>query len=175
MTFAGAVAANETPEPALEGLYSDWSLYRLEENGNTTCYLASNLERSSDNVPRRRPAFVLITNRPAEGRKEIVSVEPGYGYADGDPVLMTVGHRQFHLVAMRGAAWAEEGKDAQIVAAIRSGSTLIVTGRMKDGPTTTDVFSLKGFGPALTALDRACPVAAAEPATPRRKHARKTS
>jgi invasion protein IalB len=172
--FAWAVA-DETPAPALEGLYKDWSLYRLEENGNSTCYLASNLERSSDNVPRRRPAFVLITNRPAEGRKGIVSISPGYTYAEGDEVLMTVGRKQFHLVAARGSAWAEDSEDPQIVAAIRGGSTLIVTGRMKDGPTTTDVFSLNGFGPALTALDRACPVAGPAPATARRKHARKNS
>jgi invasion protein IalB len=175
MPFAAAFAADETPEPALEGLYSDWSLYRLEENGNSTCYLASNLERSSDNVPRRRPAYVLITNRPAEGRKEIVSVAPGYSYAEGDEVLMTVGHKQFHMVAARGSAWAADNEDPQIVAAIRSGSTLVVTGRVKDGPTTTDVFSLKGFGPALAALDRACPVAPPAPATARRKHARKNS
>src|SRR5215469_9159820 len=95
-------------EPSLEGAYNDWSLYGLQENGNVTCYLSSGLERSSDNVPRRRTAVVLITNRPAEGRKGVVSVDPGYIYEDGSSVLMSIGRRQFHLYTKGGQAWAED-------------------------------------------------------------------
>ncbi len=166
-----AVSAAETDavdsrgEPSLEGAYNDWSLYELQENGNPTCYLSSGLERSSDNVPRKRPAVVLITNRPAEGRKGVVNVDPGYIYEDGSTVLMTIGRRQFHLFARGGSAWAEDADDPLIIAAIRGGSTLVVTGRMKGGPATTDTFSLRGFGTALAALDRACPVAGPKSAT----------
>jgi invasion protein IalB len=158
---ADAEPVDSRGEPSLEGAYNDWSLYGLQEGGNLICYLSSGLERSSDTVARRRPAVVLITNRPAEGRKGIVTVDPGYIYEDGGSVLMTIGRRQFHLFARGGQAWAEDADDQQIIAAIRGGSTLVVTGRMKSGPTTTDTFSLRGFGVALAALDRACPVAGA--------------
>jgi invasion protein IalB len=173
-----AAIAQETAEsrgePSLEGAYSDWSLYALQENGNLTCYLSSGLERSSDNVPRKRPAVVLITNRPAEGRKGVVSVDPGYIYEDGSQVLMSIGRRQFHLYTKGGQAWAEDADDPQIIRAIRSGSTLVVTGRMKGGTATTDTFSLRGFGTALAALDRACPVAGEKPApAPHRKRKKK--
>jgi len=172
-----AQEADERAQPSLEGAFNDWSLYGLQENGNPVCYLSSGLERSSDNVPRRRPAVVLITNRPAEGRKGVVSVDPGYIYEDGSQVLMTIGRRQFHLYTKGGQAWAEDGDDPQIIQAIRTGSTLVVTGRMKSGTTTTDTFSLRGFGTALAALDRACPVAgqksATEPAPARHKTRKK--
>lgn len=161
---ADADSVDSRGEPSLEGAYNDWSLYGLQENGNLTCYLSSGLERSSDTVARRRPAVVLITNRPSEGRKGVVSVNPGYTYEDGSSILMTIGRKQFRLVARDGSAWAEDSDDPLITAAIRGGSTLVVTGRMKGGPTTTDTFSLRGFGPALVALDRACPVAGTEPA-----------
>ncbi len=159
----GARAAEPDPEderaqPSLEGAYYDWSLYELQESGGPVCYLSSGLERSSDAVPRRRPAVILITNRPAEGRRQIVSVYPGYKYEEGSSVLMTIGRKQFHLFTAGDTAWAQEGDDVPIVAAIRSGSTLVVTGRMEKGPTTTDTFSLKGFGAALAALDHACPM-----------------
>jgi invasion protein IalB len=162
---ADADSVDSRGEPSLEGAYNDWSLYGLQEGGNPICYLSSGLERSSDTVARRRPAVVLITNRPAEGRKGVVSVDPGYIYEDGGSVLMTIGRRQFHLFARGGQAFAEDADDQQIIAAIRGGSTLVVTGRMKSGPTTTDTFSLRGFGTALVALDRACPVAGAPAAT----------
>jgi hypothetical protein len=160
--------------PSLEGLYSDWSLYALQENGNLICYLSSGLEHASDPVPRRRQAFVLITNRPAESRRGVVSVDPGYTYEEGGTVLMTIGHKQFHMFGKNGAAWAQDNEDPQILAAIHGGSTLVVTGRMRNGPATTDTFSLKGFGQALTALDRACPVAGTAP-TPGPRKKRKTS
>ncbi len=163
----------ESSEPSLEGLYYDWSLYEMQEGGNRFCYLSSGLERSSEADPRRRPAYVLIANRPAEGKKGIVSVDPGYLYDDGSDVLMSVGRKQFHLFTHGGAAWAQDGDDLQIIAAIRSGAALVVTGRMKNGPTITDTFSLKGFGPALVALDRTCPVAGAVQPAPARK--RKTT
>ena len=158
-------ATDERAEPSLEGAYNDWSLYEMQENGNPICYLSSGLERSSDNVPRKRPAVVLITNRPAEGRKGVVSVDPGYIYEDGSQVLMSIGRRQFHLYTKGGQAWAEDGDDPQVIQAIRGGSTLVVTGRMKGGTATTDTFSLRGFGTALAALDRACPVAGQKSAT----------
>jgi invasion protein IalB len=167
---AEAESADSRQEPSLEGLYADWSLYGMQENGNLTCYLSSGIERSSDTVARRRPAVVLITNRPAEGKRGVVSVNPGYVYEDGSTVLMSIGRKQFHMFTAGGSAWAQDGDDEQIIAAIRGGSTLVVTGRMKGGPATTDTFSLKGFGPALAALDRACPVAGATPAAvPHRK------
>ncbi len=170
---AEAEGVDSRQEPSLEGLFYDWSLYGMQENGNLTCYLSSGLERSSDAVARRRPPVVLITNRPAEGRRGIVSVNPGYVYEEGSTILMTIGRRQFHMFPAGGSAWAQDGDDQQIIAAIRSGSTLVVTGRMKGGPATTDTFSLKGFIPALAALDRACPVAGAEPAAaPHKKRKR---
>jgi invasion protein IalB len=161
---AADAASGDTQEPSLEGLYNDWSLYGIQENGNLVCYLSSGLEHASDPVPRRRQAFVLITNRPAEGRRGVVSVDPGYTYEDGGTVLMTIGRKQFHLIGKNGSAWAQDNEDPQILAAIRGGSTLVVTGRMRNGPATTDTFSLRGFPKALAALDQTCPVAGAAPA-----------
>lgn len=157
--------------PSLEGLYFDWSLYSMQENGNRVCYLSSGLEHASDPVPRRRQAFVLVINRPAEGRRGVVSVDPGYTYEDGGTVLMTIGRKQFQLIGKNGSAWAQDNEDPQILAAIRGGSTLVVTGRMRNGPATTDTFSLKGFPKALAALDQTCPVAGAAPAAAPRKSA----
>lgn len=166
--------ADSLQEPSLEGLYSDWSLYGLQENGAPVCYLSSGLERSSEDMPRRGQARVLITNRPAEGRRGVVSVDPGYTYEDGSAVLLTIGRRQFHLFTSGSAAWAQDSEDPQIIAAIRGGSTLVVTGRMKNGPATTDIFSLRGIGPALAALDRACPVAGPAAPAPHRKRKRRS-
>jgi invasion protein IalB len=168
--------SGEPSVPTLEGLYFDWSLYEMQENGKRVCYLSSGLERSSDEVPRRRPAYVLITNRPEEGKRGVVSVNAGFPYDDGSTVLLSIGRKQYHLFVGNGTAWAEDADEPQVIAAIRHGATLVVTGRMKNGPTVTDTFSLRGFPAALTALDESCPVpsAAVEPAVRKHRHKKKT-
>jgi invasion protein IalB len=162
---AGAMAAvppdqpaSEATEPVLQGAYGDWSLYDFQENGGPVCYLASRILKSSEPVPGRRPSYVLITNRPAEGKKGVVSIVAGFSYQEGSPVTVAIGRKQFHLFTDRDTAWAEDGNDSQIVAAIRGGSTLNVNGHAKDGPVISDNFSLKGVGQALAALDQACPM-----------------
>ena len=162
-------------EPSPQGTYNDWSLYSFAENGNPVCYLASRLQQSTESRPRRAGAYVLITNRPAEGRKGVVSVIPGYTYQPASAVLLTIGRKQFHLFTDGGTAWAKDDDDPLVVQAIHGGSTLVVTGHAKDGTASTDTFSLKGAAPALAALDQACPMPG-EPTPPvhhRRRKRRK--
>ena len=155
---AASIPASNGAEPAVQGTYGDWSLYTFQDNGRPACYLASRMLKSSESVPGRTAAYVLITNRPTEGKKGIVSVVAGYPYEKGGQVLLTVGRKQFHLFTDRDTAWAEDTFDTQIVAAIHGGSKLVVTGRAKGGVATTDTYSLKGAATALTALDMACPL-----------------
>jgi hypothetical protein len=79
-------------------------------------------------------------------------------------VTVAIGRRQFHLFTDNDTAWAEDAIDPQIVQAIHGGSALNVSGRMKDGPTIIDNFSLKGAAEALNALDQACPMPGKPPA-----------
>jgi hypothetical protein len=159
-----AAPAAQLDEPSPQGTYGDWSLYSFAENGNPVCYLASRIQRSSESVPHRSQSFVLITNRPAEGKRGVVSVIAGYTYQQASVVLLTVGRKQFHLFTDGGTAWAADPDDPQIVQAIHGGATLAATGRVKDGAAATDIFSLKGAAPALAALDQACPVPGQSPA-----------
>jgi len=145
------------PTPEVQGAYGDWSLYEFEEGGYPVCYLASRVLKSSEFVSGRAPSFVLITNRPGEGKWHVVSVVGGYTYQDGSSVTVAVGRHQFHLFTDNDTAWAEDAIDPLIVQAIHSGSSLTVNGKVKDGPILTDNFSLKGAAEALNALDKACP------------------
>jgi len=161
-------------EPSLQGAYGDWSLYNFQENGGPVCYLASRILKSSDSVPGRQASYILITNRPAEGKKGVVSIVAGYSYQDSSTVTVAIGRKQFHLFTDHDTAWAEDSNDPQIVAAIRGGSTVNVNGRAKDGPVITDNFSLKGIGQALAALDQSCPMPGKPlAAAPARKHRKK--
>ena len=151
-------AAAPKPTPEVQGAYGDWSLYEFEEGGYPVCYLASRIMKSSESVPGRSPSFVLITNRPSEEKRHVVSVVGGYIYQGGSSVTVAIGRHQFHLFTDNDTAWAEDAVDPLIVQAIHGGASLDVSGKMKDGPTIADNFSLKGAAEALAALDKACPM-----------------
>ena len=154
----------------VQGAYGDWSLYQFEEGGYPVCYLASRIMKSSESVPGRGPSFALITNRPAEGKRHVVSIVAGYPYLDGSTVTVAIGRRQFHLFTDNDTAWAEDSVDPQIVTAVRGGgSKIMVTGRPQGGPTILDTFSLKGAAAALAALDNTCPVSGNSPPKPIRR------
>lgn len=157
--------------PAVQGTYEDWSLYSFQERGNPVCYLASRIEKSSESVPRRNPAYILITHRPAERRWGVVSIVPGYSYETGSAVTLAIGNRQFHLFTDGDAAWAPDPSDPQVVSALRTGGRATVTGHAKGGATTVDSYRLRGAVPALAALDKACPPPA-RPAAVRKKKAK---
>lgn len=166
-------AAPQSPSP--EAKFEDWSLYTFEEDGKPVCYIASRIQRSSESVARRKTSFILITNRPAEGRKGVVSIAAGYTYQEGSPVTLTIGRNRFRLFTDVDTAWANDSDDPKILAAVKSGKTAAISGQVKGGPTAIDTFSLRGSSAALGALDRACPMptpprAAAKPraATPQK-------
>jgi hypothetical protein len=170
-----ALPAHAVPELSPQATYEAWSLYSFTENGNPVCYLASRVMDSTATVPHRAASYVLITNRPAEGRKGVISVVAGYSYQEASPVVLAIGRKQFHLFPESDTAWAENTADPQIVAAIHIGTKMTVTGQPNGGPETVDTYSLKGAAPALAALDQACPVAGqpSPPVTHKKKKTRK--
>ena len=88
---------------------------------------------------------------------------------------MTVafGKRQFHLFTDNDTAWAEDSDDPLIVAAMRGGAGLSVSGKTADGTVVTDGFGLKDMAQALAALDKDCPVPGKPTAKPVHKKKRK--
>src|SRR5690348_10775946 len=80
---ASAPQAAAPTEPVAQGAYGDWSLYDFQENGGPVCYLASRTLKSNASVPGRKGSYMLITNRPAEGKSGIVSIVAGYTYQQG--------------------------------------------------------------------------------------------
>lgn len=170
---AGAATPAGPTEPVAQGAYGDWSLFDFQENGGPVCYLASRPLKSSASVPGRKGSYMLITNRPAEGKAGVVSIVSGYTFQAGSTVTVAIGKRQFHLFTDSDTAWAEDSDDSLIVAAMHGGTTLSVTGKTSDGTVVTDGFGLKDMVQALAALDKDCPVPGKVLAKPVQKKKRK--
>jgi len=147
--FAPAARAEQ---PRLIATYQKWSVYSFTEDGKKVCYMASQPEKmeGASAKTHRGEVFALITNRPAEGSKNVFSYITGYTYKPGSGVTAAVDQQHFTLFTQDDTAWAPDGvTDNKIAAALRKGNSA-------KGTETTDTFNLAGSGGAYTALAKAC-------------------
>ncbi|MCB9959879.1 MAG: hypothetical protein H6843_14875 [Rhodospirillaceae bacterium] len=135
----------------------DWHAFQFTENGNTVCYMASRPTREEGNYTRRGEVFVLVTHRPAESSRNVISFISGYTFQADSEVTVTIGNDSFSLFTDGETAWARDtATDSQIVGAMQAGANMVVRGTSSRGTVTTDTYSLFGFTATLDAIDTAC-------------------
>jgi len=147
----------QAEEPKSLGVFKDWSAYAFVENGNKVCYMATKPISTKPAGLTRGDVFAMITHRPAEKSFGVVSVVTGYTYKKDSEVTATIGNQRFAMFTDGDTAWArDEATDKALVAAIKSGDKLVVTGTSARGTQTTDTFSLTGTGAAFKAIGERC-------------------
>ncbi len=149
-------ARAQDPEVEIIGQFRDWTAYTFDEDGAKVCYMASQPQKQEGNYTKRGEIFALVTHRPEE--RDVVSIIAGYSYEKGSEVTVTVDDRDpFNLFTYRDAAWAYDGADAKLVAAMKAGRGMVVKGTSSRGTLTTDTYSLMGFTNAYQEISQACP------------------
>ncbi len=139
------------------GKFGNWSAYEFTENGSKVCYMAAQPAKAEGNYSKRGDVFLLVTHRPAEGSKNVLSYMAGYSYRSGSTPKLKVDGQEFGLFTQGETAWAPDAAtDEKISAAIRKGSSLVVNGVSARGTETKDTYSLKGSGAAHDAINKAC-------------------
>ena len=135
----------------------DWHAFQYTENGNPVCYMASRPTREEGNYTRRGEVFVLVTHRPAENSRNVVSFISGYTHQADSEVSVTIGNDSYALFTDGETAWARDAAtDGQLVASMRAGANMVVRGTSSRGTATTDTYSLFGFTATMAAIDGAC-------------------
>lgn len=152
-----AVAAVAVAAPRTLGQFRDWAAYVSDDGGARVCYLYAEPKKAEGDYTQRGDTFLQVANRPAESVRNEVSVTAGYTYRGDSMVEVTIGKTRFALFTDRNNAWAREGNtDQQIVAAMKSGTEMVVKGTSSRGTLTVDTYSLLGFTAAHGAMERAC-------------------
>jgi invasion protein IalB len=135
----------------------DWHAFQFSENGGKACYIASKPTKSEPANVRHGDVFILVTNRPAEKQKNVVSLQVGYTLKQGADVTATIGGKNFQLFTDGNTAWSRDAAaDDALVNAMKDGSTLTVKATSSRGTGTNYTFSLAGISAALGEINKAC-------------------
>jgi invasion protein IalB len=139
---------------------TDWSVF-TEENPKECWGVSSPKEtvNTRDGKPvsvKRSDILLFVTFRPAQAGGE-TSFTGGYPFAPGSTVGLSVDGTKFDLVTDGEWAWAASpDDDAKVLAALKKGSSAVLTAKSAKGTQTQDTFSLKGFTAAMTEAGTRC-------------------
>ena len=141
------------------GAFKGWSAHSDGEGKSRKCWIHSKPDKDVGKYKKRGAIYALITHRPGEKTVNQVQFTAGYKFKKGSAVQVAIGDKKFELFTNADTAWARSKKDdAALVAAMRSGATMVVTGQSSRGTRTKDTYSLSGISAAHKAIGKACGV-----------------
>ncbi len=156
-----ATAQKKDPaeQAVLLGQFGDWGAYTANPGGKKVCFaLSKPTSATTDPAGRNRDAsYAFISTRPSEKVTNEVSLIVGYPQKPNSDASASVDARSFVLYTQNDGAWVKNsGEEAQMVDAIRKGSSLIVRSESGRGTKTTDTYSLRGVSEALDKVAAEC-------------------
>ncbi len=157
--LALAATAAQAQEPQEAGTFGKWTAYHYTTKKGPVCYIVSRpvkSEASRKNI-RRDPAYFLVTHRPGEKVRGEINTIIGYTFKKGAPVTLKIDGTTFTLFSTGDGAWSEgPATDRKIVAAMKAGRTMTVTGTSSRGTRTVDTYDLTGVTAALKKIGELC-------------------
>lgn len=138
---------------------TDWSVF-VEDNpkecwGVTVPKETVNTRDGQPVLAKRGDILLFVTYRP--GQPGEVSFTGGYPFAGGSTVAMNVDGTTYDLFSDGEWAWPGTPEDdAKILAAMKKGSSAVMTAKSSKGTQTQDTFSLRGFTAAMEEASKRC-------------------
>ena len=140
-------AQESTKQIAREG---DWTAFSA--SNPKECWAVSAPKSTQNTDSNGKPKDVTrgdirlyVAYRPGQSSGE-VSFSGGYPFAPDSTVEANIGGQVFKLFTEGESAWpGSAAEDGKLIAALRAGSSVVLTGRSARGTVTKDTFSLSGI------------------------------
>ncbi|MBD19533.1 MAG: hypothetical protein CMM37_00645 [Rhodospirillaceae bacterium] len=137
--------------------FGGWSVHVMGQKKQKVCYIHGKPKKSSGNYAIRGDSYIQVVHRLKNKVRNEVSITAGYTFKKGTEVAVKISDQTFKLFTDGETAWSKTASDdASLVAAMRAGTKMIVTGRSSRGTLTKDHYSLVGFTAANRSIDKSC-------------------
>lgn len=160
LVLNGPALAQETD--ALVSVQTDWSVFNPPEEPKE-CFAVTQPKETvntKDGQPvsvQRSEIRLFVTFRPGAGAAGEISFTGGYPFAPGSTVNVAIDGATFELFTDGEWGWpGSTTDDAALLAAMKKGTTAVMTAQSAKGTKTVDTFSLRGFTAALTEAEARC-------------------
>ncbi len=140
------------------GKHGDWHAYKKDG----VCYMVSMAQKSEGKYKKRGDVYLVVTHRPSQKSKNVVSFHAGYSFKKGAQITSTIiakaGNKTEKLFTEGEIGWFVDAKtDTSMVDYMtKKGISMIFTGTSARGTRTKDTVSLKGAFSAHRAISKSC-------------------
>ncbi len=143
----------QTNAPRPIGNFEDWTAATNIEAGQHVCYAFVRASHSAPAIAGRGEVVLTVTQRPS-GR-DAVAISAGFAYPANAAVAVQVDQTALDFYAAGRSAFARDGHAA--ATAFARGKQVLARAPGPQTAVVVDSFSLKGFGRAYEAINKACP------------------
>lgn len=153
----GSPQAAAYDEPKLLEEFGDWAAYEQGQRKRHLCFASSKPKESKGGNRNRGEPEALITHHPGARVKDEIAFISGYLFRKGTQAEVKIGGHTFQLRVVRDGAMPGRKETAEkMLAAMKEGKTMVITGVTAWNKETTDTYSLIGFAEAYEAIGKAC-------------------
>lgn len=145
--LSGALA--QTPKAIKQ--HKAWGAYTYDDaRAGKICYILSIPTAKEPNDRDHGDVFFLVSQKPDGSAKFEPQVEVGYPLKTDVDVTVTVDGKAFKMFAQGNNAWMTDiSQEPLLVAAMRNGRSMKVSGQSTRGTQTSYTYSLSGVTAAL--------------------------
>ena len=146
--IAGGALA-QTPKPIKQ--HKAWGAYSYQDQkAGKICYVLSIPTVKEPSDRDHGDVFFLVSQKPNDSAKFEPQVEVGYKLKEKTPVTVNVDGKEFKMFSRGNNAWLEDvAQDPALVAAMKNGRSMKVSGQSARGTNTVYTYSLSGVTAAL--------------------------
>jgi len=145
--------------PKSLGSTKNWSAFSAGSGKTLVCYLVGKPVKTLPEHVQRGRVAANVTHRPGENTYYTVNFQLGYETKPGSSAELTIDGKKFDLFTAKQGAWAADAAtDKNVTLALSKGKQAVIKAVSEHNNTSTDTYSLEGFGQALALIDKACNV-----------------
>ena len=156
---AGAMLAPTVAQADDLGNFGAWYAFTQGEGADKLCYMIAAPVQSLGEIPNRGEVGLIVTHQMGGKVRDQVSVAMGFEPHKSKFTKAKVDKSSNVLLRLVDGdrVWIREASvDRQLVARMKKGDHLVVTGMSSDGVASQDTFPLDGFSNAYAEISKAC-------------------
>jgi len=141
------------------GNFGGWYAFTQGEGKDKLCYMITAPTQSLGEIPNRGEVGLIVTHQAGGKVRDQVSVALGFEPHKTKFTKAKVDKNSNTLMRLVDGdrVWIRDASaDRQLVARMKTGTNLIVTGMSSKGVASQDTFSLDGFSRGYAAISLAC-------------------
>ena len=130
--------------------HNAWGAYSHNGAKGKICYVLSIPTQKEPSDRDHGDVFFMLAKHPGQNGNFEPQFTVGYPFQDNSKVILDIDGRKFSMFTKGSNAWMENpAEEPAVVAAMRAGSRMSVSGKSRRGTATSYAYSLSGVTASL--------------------------